>query len=82
MKKVYENYSGKEIKTSSYQGVVAGYSEDKVILAVEGNPIPSFKRLDKDSWVEDQWRSGNHRFVYSDEAAIEKYLGVKGIYGV
>jgi len=81
MKAVYEKYCGKEIKTGNYSGQVAGYSEDKVILAVEGNPIPSFKRLDKDSWVEDQWRAGNHRFVYSDESAIERYLGVKGMYG-
>lgn len=80
MKRIYDLFAGKEIQTETYTGIVCGYSSDKIILAVDGNPKPSFKRLDKDSWVADYWRTGNHRFIYSNEANIEKYLGIRGVY--
>lgn len=80
MKSIYEKYKGKEIKNNLYSGIVVGYNEDKLILAVEGNPVPSFKKLDKDAYVEDYYRADNNRFCYSDERSIEKYLGITGVY--
>lgn len=75
MKILYEKYKGKIING----GIIVGYSEDKLLLAVQGNPMPSFKRLDRDTYIDEEYKTGTHRFVYCDESTVEKFLGVRGV---
>lgn len=68
MERIYEKYKGKKINN----GVVCGYNETHILLAVEDNPTASFKRLYKGTFVEDKYKDKAFRYIYCDERTIEK----------
>lgn len=84
MKRIFETYCGKEIKTESYKGFVCGFSETRILAATEDTVSFSFRRLDKGTHVSEEFKDSKWRYVYCDEKTIEKYLGtnkvdIKGI---
>jgi len=70
--KVYNIYKGKKIKQDDYTGYVCGYGLGRYILATESHPNACFRRLDKDSYVDDEYKDKKYQYVYCDEATFLK----------
>lgn len=74
MKPVYELYKGKEIKANNYSGIIVGYNQEYIILATRDTPTAAFKKLDKTSYVDPEYKHEMWNYVYGSESYIEKYL--------
>ena len=65
MKAVYDKYKGKFI--DSEQGYVAGYSDSHIIVAKKQNCKACFRRLDKGTYISEDFKSKDWRYVYFNE---------------
>ena len=70
MKKLYNFYKESLVKTPNYNGVVCGYNDVHLILAVTNSPMCSFTKLDKFSVVNKKYKTKKFKYVYADEAEL------------
>lgn len=79
MDKVYQKYRLKEVTNNGYTGTLVGFSEDRFLLAAEEKDAPSysFRRLDKGSFVEEEYRDKRFRYWYVNENLLDKLFGTK-----
>lgn len=77
MKSVFEKFKGLIVENPGYSGVVCGYTDSHIILAVETkNPIKFFRTLKKDFYVEEEFKDPKYRYVFEDERTIEKQYNI------
>lgn len=73
MKKVYSLYKGKTIEyPDGVKGLIVGFCDNNLIGACECNPTYSFRRLDKNTFIEEEYKSNKYRYFYVLESVIEK----------
>lgn len=76
METLYKKYKGVEIVHPNYKGVVCGYDDSRIILAVETTNDKDifFRRLRKDDnvFIDDKYKDHKYRYVYEDEREIIK----------
>lgn len=77
MQKIFEKLKGQQLSYPQYTGVVCGYSSNMLILATMDKPECAFKKVNKDSYVEDYYRGEDFRYVYADERNFN--YGKKGV---
>lgn len=70
MKSLFEKYKHKEITTPYYSGKLAGFSHDKLIIATTDKPQCSFRRLDEDSFIAEEYKDVSFRYVYCNESSL------------
>lgn len=69
---VYKKYKGFKVKCESYSGTVCGINSDKILCATEENPQCAFRRTDKDTWIEEEFKDKKYRYFYMDENILDK----------
>ena len=73
MEIVYNKYKGMEIVHKNYKGILCGYNDEHFILAVEGNPNLSFRKLPKTSVIDlEQYKDVKYRYIYENESELIK----------
>ena len=78
MKVMYNKLKGVTVDRGYYTGVVCGYKPNMIILAVEnlkGIKDRTWRRLDKYTVVEDQYKDKKYRYIYEDVDYILKQEG-------
>lgn len=77
MKSVFEKFKGLTIVNPGYAGVVCGYTDCHIILAVETkNSVKFFRTLKKDFYVEEEFKDPKYRYIFEDESTIEKQFNI------
>jgi len=71
---VYKKYKGFKVKHQSYEALVCGFNENKILCATEQRPACSFKKseLDKDSYIDEDYKDKKYYYLYSDEILLDK----------
>ena len=73
MERVFKEYDGLIITHKKYKGVLCGYNEEHFIIAVEGNPDISFRKLPKSSVIpNEEYKTSKYRYIYENESEIIK----------
>ncbi len=73
MQIIYEKLKGKKVKTQWYIGIVCGYTENRLILALTSNPPCSFRAIEKgERYIEKKYRDKSFRYVFADEKDVYK----------
>jgi len=72
MKTSYDKYKGTKVIHTNYSGIVCGYTEDHLILACETKHIASFRRLMKNTFIEDEFKDPKYQYIYEDESTVIK----------
>jgi hypothetical protein len=73
MERVYNQFKGMEIVHKNYKGILCGYNDEHFILAVEGNPNLSFRKLPRTSVIElEQYKDVKYRYIYENESELIK----------
>lgn len=70
MKSLFEKYKHKAIATPYYSGKLCGYCHDKLILATTDKPQCSFRRLDEDSFIAEEYKDTRYRYCYTNESSL------------
>jgi len=69
MKRIYDQYKDKEITIKGYTGKLAGYNDDKFILAVlKPYPREAFRKLDAGSYVSPDFSDKMYNYLYVNES--------------
>lgn len=76
MKQLFDKY---KFKTFTHQdgveGIVVGFCDNNLIGACEScNPIYSFRRLDKNTYIDDAYKDNKWRYFYVSEKTAEKSI--------
>lgn len=73
MEIVYNKFKGMEIVHKNYKGILCGYNDEHFILAVEGNPSLSFRKLPRTSVIDlEQYKDVKYRYIYENESELIK----------
>lgn len=75
MERIYNKYKDQEVTINGFTGKLAGYSEDRFLLAAENAPSYSFRRLDKGSFIDEKYKDSKYRYWYCNETILDKQLG-------
>jgi hypothetical protein len=74
MRRLFDQYKNTVVSHANYSGVVCGYDDSRLILAVETNNDKGifFRRLTKhdNAFILDEYRDAKYRYVYEDEGTI------------
>jgi len=74
MRRLFDQYKNTVVTHPNYSGVVCGYDDSRLILAVETHDDKSifFRRLRKDDnvFILDEYKESKYRYVYEDESVI------------
>lgn len=73
METLYNKYKFKTFKhQDGVEGKIVGFCENNLIGACENcNPIYSFRRLDKNTYIDENYRDNNWRYFYVSEKTAE-----------
>lgn len=78
MRRLFDQYEKTIVVHPNYSGVVCGYDDSRLILAVETNNDKGifFRRLTKydNAFILDEYRDSKYRYVYEDESTILKQI--------
>jgi hypothetical protein len=81
MESLFNLYKEFVVVHTNYTGIVCGYDDSRLILAVETTDDKSifFKRLRKDDnvFIMDKYKDNKYRYVYENESEIIKQLNAK-----
>ena len=76
MERLFNQYKEKVVTHPNYSGIVCGYDDSRLILAVETHDDKGifFRRLTKhdNAFILDEYRDSKYRYVYEDEREIIK----------
>lgn len=73
MERIYKKLKGKKVKYPDCEGIVCGYTENRLVMAVEGSPNASFRRFDKGGgFVEEEYKDARFRYLYTNEVDVYK----------
>jgi hypothetical protein len=73
MERVFNQFKGLKIVHKNYQGVLCGYNDEHFILAVEGNPALSFRKLPRTSVIAlEEYKDVKYRYIYENESELIK----------
>jgi hypothetical protein len=74
MRRLFDQYKNTVVTHPNYSGVVCGYDDSRLILAVETNNDKGifFRRLTKydNAFILDEYKDAKYRYVYEDEGTI------------
>lgn len=76
MKLAYEKLKGLKVTHNETEGMLAGFCHDRLIAATLTNPHYSFRRLEKDTFIEEEYKDAKYRYFYCSESFIEKQHGI------
>lgn len=77
MKSVFDRFKGLKVENPGYTGIVCGYTDCHIILAVETKIQGKFFRtLKKDFYVEEEFKDPKYRYIFEDESTIEKQFNI------
>ena len=79
MEKFYNTHKNVKINRGDYTGIVCGYKPNMVILAVEDYGAikdRTWRRLDKDTYIDSQYKDAKYRYIYEDADYILKQLNL------
>lgn len=74
MEKVFKKYANQEIAFKDYSAFVAGFNDHHIILATREEPVAKFKKLDKVSFILDEYKNEVFNYIYTSEKTLENYL--------
>jgi hypothetical protein len=78
MERLFNQYKNTVVTHPNYSGVVCGYDDSRLILAVETHNDKGifFRRLRKDdnAFILDEYKDAKYRYVYEDEGEILKQI--------
>lgn len=74
MKILYDKYKFKSVKyPNNIEGLIVGYSDNNLIATCETcNPSYSFRRLDKNTFIDEKYRDSKYRYFYVTESTMLK----------
>jgi len=74
MRRLFDQYKNTVVTHPNYSGVVCGYDDSRLILAVETHNDKGifFRRLTKydNAFILDEYKDHKYRYVYEDESTI------------
>ena len=79
MEQFYNKHKNVKVDRGTYSGVVCGYKSNMVILAVEDYSKVkdwTWRRLDKDTYIDPQYKDTKFRYIYEDADYILKQLNL------
>lgn len=71
MEKVFEKYKNMQIVHDKYKGVVCGYNDSHIILAIESTS-KDFSRKLQNPYIMEQYKDVKYRYVFEDEKELIK----------
>lgn len=71
MEKVFEKYKNMQVVHDKYKGVVCGYNDSHIILAVESTS-KDFSRKLQNPYIMEQYKDVKYRYVFEDEKELIK----------
>lgn len=77
MKLAYQRLKGLEVTHGETKGVLIGFCHDRFIGATLTSPHYSFRRLEKDSFIEEEYKDVKYRYFYISESYVENQHGIK-----
>lgn len=80
MEIIYNKYRGKKVEyPGNVEGIIVGYCDNNLIVGCDScHPSYSFRRLDKDTFIEDEYKESKYRYFYCTEATmIKQYPEIK-----
>jgi len=70
MNRVYKAIKGKTVKFGTYSGIICGYGDATFIAATEDKPPYSFRKLDKGTTIEEEYKDSKYRYFYVNESDL------------
>jgi len=74
LEKLYNTYKGMQIAYEDCCPVICGYNGSHLIGAVTGKPLASFRKVNKDTFIDETHKDVQYRYLYCDEATILKQI--------
>jgi hypothetical protein len=71
MEKIFNQYKNMLVVHPTYQGVVCGYNDTHIILAVESSS-KDFSRKLQNPYIMEQYKDTKYRYVFEDERELIK----------
>jgi hypothetical protein len=72
MKQIFEKYKNMQVVHDKYKGVVCGYNNSHIILAVETKDDKNFWRKLENPWIMDKYKDVKYRYIFEDERELIK----------
>lgn len=72
MKQVFEKYKNMQVAHDKYKGVVCGYNNSHIILAIETKDDKNFWRKLENPWIMDEYKDVKYRYIFEDERELVK----------
>lgn len=72
MKKIFEQYKNMRIVHDKYTGVVCGYNDSHIILAVETKDDKNFWRKLENPVIMEEYKDVKYRYIFEDERELIK----------
>ncbi|HSE99759.1 MAG TPA: hypothetical protein VLA48_02595 [Nitrososphaeraceae archaeon] len=75
MKILYDKYRKKSVKyEGGIEGIIVGFCDNNLIATCEEgcNPSYSFRRLDKNTFIDEKYRDSKYRYFYVTESTMLK----------
>lgn len=78
MKQIFEKYKNMQVVHDKYIGVVCGYNDSHIILAVETKDDKNFWRKLENPWIMEEYKDTKYRYIFEDERElIKQYKNAK-----
>jgi len=71
MEKIFNQYKNMLVVHPTYQGVVCGYNDTHIILAVESTS-KDFSRKLQNPYIMEEYKDTKYRYVFEDERELIK----------
>jgi len=71
MEKIFNKYKNMLVVHPTYQGVVCGYNDTHIILAVESTS-KDFSRKLQNPYIMEEYKDTKYRYVFEDERELIK----------
>lgn len=72
MEKVFNQYKNILIEHKNYKGIVCGYNDSHIILAIETNDILNFWRKLQNPFIMEEYKDSKYRYIFEDERELIK----------
>ena len=72
MKQIFEKYKNMQVVHDKYKGVVCGYNNSHIILAVETKDDKNFWRKLENPWIMEEYKDVKYRYIFEDERELIK----------
>jgi hypothetical protein len=77
MEKLFNLFKEVIITHSKYSGVVCGYNDSHIILAVETDDTKNFWRKLENPYIIDEYKDVKYRYIFENESEILKQVNGK-----